>query len=139
MEREADYTDFPKLCRPGRNSNNRCIQLNVNLLPDGLWVTTIAEITKKWIDENEFKGEGTVWSLCRPSADFGGLISAEFVLCWKLSGFKEYLYENMRKISTDCVRWSYIDFSPNDGWTTVCHVQEGKVWKEIDAITWSSM
>ena len=137
MEREADYIDFPKLCRP-QKSNQRCIQFNVDLIPDFDWGTHIYELTKKWVKEKKFKKQGTIWSICLPSVDFGELIHAEFILPCGLPGFKDFLYKELMVISHDSVKWSSTVFLREDPWITVCHVQEGKVWQQLDSTLWSS-
>ena len=136
LERKADFVDFPKLCYP-RSGVHACIQLNASAIPDGYWASAVEDIAKSWVQEKHFEGVGTIWSFCSPSVDFQALTSNEFILACKLPRFADYLFRQLNEMVRDCAKRGYVQFRKGNGWATICHIQEGKVWLEMDPSLWS--
>lgn len=121
------------------------IEVDTDHLPyDGAFEDALYAATKEWVKRKKFSGTATIWTWGTSSCNFieHGVVWSVFVVPFGLgagTSFLEHLHSHLSR-KLNCVRFGdYVTPNEDDGWSGVCHVQDGKVFQVIDAITWSEV
>mgnify|MGYP003984346069 CR=1 FL=1 len=119
------------------------LELNINKLPEEHrhdWLRFISQPTKEWLGKSKYKGKGTIWIIFSPSLNFNNeLTQSIFLIC---QGFKEdffgFLYQEVKSELGNLV--TCLDqmtiHKEIDGWNAILHVEQGRVWRPVDAEEW---
>lgn len=121
------------------------IEIDINYIPEkyqGDWTKAIVELTKKWIDSKNFSKKGTIWMWTTSSVNFHHNVPerSEFIIPMGFPrNFLLFLNSNLKtNFGNDVIRLSdYIN--SGDEWTTLCHVEDGKVWKNLEGYSYSQV
>lgn len=141
---DKDYVEMtPDLVL--RKTTTPAIQVFIDHLPDTEpqdWQPTVRKFTKEWIESNDFEKEGTIWfwgtNAVYQGADIVQPAWAEFAVPFGFgSGFFDFLLRSLKRLWGSAVKISsYVVVNISEGWSVLCHAKDGKVWQQIDPITW---
>jgi len=118
------------------------IEIDINHIPEkyqGDWTQVIIKATKKWIKNNSFSKKGTIWMWTTNSVNFhrNAPNFTEFIIPLGFpKNFLMFLNTNLKKnfVNRNVRLSDYVKFS--DEWMTLCHVENSKVWKEVETYTY---
>jgi hypothetical protein len=118
------------------------IEIDINYIPEAYqtkWTKTVIEITNEWIKTKCFTKRGTIWMWTTSSVNFHHQMATPSEFIVSLGFPKDFLTFLQTKLKiyfgSQTIRLSdYV--SLNDEWITLCHVENSKVWKEIEAYTY---
>ncbi len=101
----------------------------------------IQTLAAQWVQHHEYDGHGTIWHWGSPSVNFGHQgYSIFFVFLGMPESFREYINTEM-KVLKECVRvtsdWLVPD--PAGGWAVMCHIEDKKVWHQLDHVLWQEV
>lgn len=128
-----------------RKTTTPAIQVFIDHLPDTEpqeWQPTVRKFTKEWIESNDFKKEGTIWfwgsNAVYQRTGVNEIAWAEFAVPFGFgSNFFDFLLRSLKSLWGSAVKISsYVVVNISEGWSVLCHVKDGKVWQQIDPITW---
>ncbi len=139
--REAVFDEFPLLVIP--SSSVSSIEIDVDFIENeqyqnGKWEDLILKHTATWVEKNDFKGKGTLWSLGSDSVNFHHhSFSMFYVIAGMPKEFKNYLDEKLSVLGKQVRKNSdYVKPSPSEGWSPRCQIQDGAAWGILDVVTW---
>lgn len=118
------------------------VEVAIDLLPaeiKGNWRRAVESSTDVWVRSQGFKKSATLWMWGTMSINFNNVPGwSEIVVPVGLPKlFLSYLHDGLSKRLRNCVRFSEaVHLLRDDGWTAICHVQDGIVWVEEDADLW---
>ncbi len=139
-------SEFPKLVHS--NETPICsIEIDVDSLSQeekyqyGGWEDVIKKITAQWVEAHDFSGTGTIWAFGEPSANFH---HQSFSMFYAVSGmpkkFKDFLASEIMILGKHVRPHSdYVTPNLAEGWDARCHIEDGKVWEELDASLWQEV
>lgn len=128
-----------------RKTTTPAIQVFIDYLPDTEpeeWQPTVCKLTKGWVESNDFEKEGTIWfwgsNAVYQRAGVNEIAWAEFAVPFGFgSGFFDFLLRSLKRLWGSAVKISsYVVVNTSEGWNVLCHVKGGKIWQQIDPITW---
>ena len=135
---------FPSLVRP-KKQEICSIEIDIDSLQQkeefkfGQWSDLIAKLTAVWVEKNNFSDRGTVWAASYPSTNFGHQSYSMFLAILGMpDDFQSFITNELSDKFGQYAR-TYSDYvipSENNGWNPRYHIQEGKVWKSSDPVTW---
>jgi hypothetical protein len=116
------------------------IEVSVDHLPyDGAFEDAIYAAAKTWVGKNNLTSPATIWTLGSSSCDFPGLGQtwSVFVLPFGFgSKFPEFLRRQLAEKLSYVRNGPGISLNPDDGWRSVCHIQDGTVYQVGDVASW---
>jgi hypothetical protein len=118
------------------------VEVAIDLLPlqfEGKWRRAVESSTDAWVRLKQFKKPATLWMWGTISINFNNSPGwSEFVIPVGLpKSFLIHLHADLLKKFGKGVRSSEaVQLVRDDGWTPICHVQDGVVWVEEDANVW---
>jgi hypothetical protein len=107
----------------------------------GGWEDVIKKITAQWVEDNDFSGTATIWAFGGQSVNFH---HQSFSMFYAVSGmpknFRDYLASGISVLGKHVKPYSD-SVLPNltEGWDARCHIEDGKVWEELDAASWQEV
>lgn len=121
------------------------IEIDINYIDENYqaeWTKIIIKITKEWITTRNFSKRGTIWMWTTSSVNFHHQMAtpSEFIVSLGFpQDFLTFLESKLKKyFGSKTVRLS--DYAClNDEWISLCHVENSKVWKEVEAYTYRSV
>lgn len=128
-----------------RKTTTPAIQVFIDYLPDTEpqdWQPTVRKFTKEWVESKDFEKEGTIWfwgsNAVYQQNGVNEIAWAEFAVPFGFgSGFFDFLLRRLKRLWGSAVKISsYVVVNISEGWSVLCHVKDGKVWQQIDPITW---
>lgn len=137
---------FPELVFHDRTSVP-ILELNIDKLPEEYrhdWLPFFSGTTKDWLKKKpKFKGKGTVWVIHNPSLNFDNewTRSAMIIVQGFSENFFEFLYLEVKSELGDlltCLDQTIIH-EEIDGWSPLVHVEQGRVWRPVDAEEWEEV
>ncbi|MDX8405721.1 MAG: hypothetical protein R8K50_06160 [Mariprofundus sp.] len=138
--------DFPNLLMPdGRPVSS--IEIDVDSFTReenyqfGGWNDLMRSITAAWVTQHAYDGTGTIWQWGSPSVNFGHCSYSMFYAVLGMpQSFRKYLSAEIRELG-DYVRPHSDEVIPAlaDGWDTMCHVEDRKVWEPLDPTLWQKI
>ena len=136
--------NFPEYVRK-EGGIRPALEVSIDFLPtqfEGRWLDPVREFTSRWVRRKKFNKKGTLWMLASISTN---LISrhpespapslSEFIVQF---GLPELFFDEL----TDALHKSFngqaavtemLPFRREDGWTPICHIEEGYAWKAEDS------
>jgi hypothetical protein len=125
------------------------VEIAIDFLPaayeDGNWQRGIHEVVAKWVAEKKFAGTGTLWTwttlsinLASRHPQYAMPTMNEFVVQFGFPAwFEDYLKEALvAKFNNQVGSFDIVAPRRDDGWMPICHVEQGRVWKCVDADLW---
>lgn len=146
----TDLLEFPEFSwREG--SIAPALEVSIDFLPEpleGQWLDVVREFTASWVKANEFKKSGTIWmwgtmsvNLVSRHPEYPVPSWSDFLVQVGLS--KRFLAELDAHSSFHFGGQSGVTeqlaLRRDDGWTPVCHVEQGRAWEQVDGDTWAPL
>ena len=125
------------------------IEVSIDFLPQkyyGNWHRSVHQFAENWVLNHKFQRKATIWMWGCMSVN---LVSAhpnnpvpswsDFLIQFGLpskfwGGLRMYLDS---EFAGQCGGTKMLPAIHSEGWTPICHVEQGKVWTLVDADTWS--
>lgn len=122
------------------------LEIRIDELPDeyqGRWHDPVFAFTKDWVAEKSFGKTATLWQWGGmsvnpiPGAEPGW---SEFIIAFGvpqtyLHGLARHL---VKKFGGKARITEHVTAQTNDGWAAFCHIEEGRVWREIGPHEWKT-
>ena len=118
------------------------VEVAIDLLPsqfEGKWRRAVESSTDAWVRSKGFEKRATLWMWGTMSLNFSNLPGwSEFVVPVGLpKSFLKHLHAGLSETFRNGVRFSEaVQLVRDDGWTAICHIQDGVVFIEEDADLW---
>lgn len=125
------------------------LEIAIDHLPDELqarWLPAIHRYTRHYVQEKYLSGSATIWNWCEMSANFAAtgklpgrsMFHVVFGLPEDfLSGLEAYLADCLGSAHVGIKEYKQVNW--DDGWMAVCHVEQGKAWRKVDAFEWEEI
>ena len=139
--------EFPEhVCSEG--ASKLALEVSIDFLPkkfDGQWLDTVRRYVATWVAKHDFEKKATLWmwgtmsvNLVSRHPDHQTLSWSEFIIQFGLpKAFLPELEGRLRSQFDDQVAITEeLSFQFDDGWTPICHVERGIVWKPDDPDSW---
>jgi len=126
-----------------RTGSFLAIEIDIDNLPDEYkprWSLLVSKITKKWIENNDFKKPATIWFWGCQSVNFHHPHASwsEFIVPLGFPDtFSQYLIQQLQHVGGTAARLDYL--TPRSDWAILYHVENGQVWQQIDTETWEEV
>jgi hypothetical protein len=142
-----DSLEFPDLeWKEGKAQP--AIEVSIDFLPQrfrGKWHRAVHEVTAEWMGKHPFKKRATIWmwgcisvNMISRHPEHAQPSWSDFLIQFGLPNtFIPYLEHRLASLFKDQAAITEV-LHPvrEDGWTAICHVEQGRVWKESDADVW---
>jgi hypothetical protein len=124
------------------------IEVSIDFLPaeyKGAWHRAIHEFAARWVKAKKFQKTATIWMWGTISTNLVSRHPENPVPSWSdfliQFGLPEAFWTDLeqhlaREFAGQCAITMMVEPSRDDGWTPICHIEQGQVWKEVDADTW---
>ena len=105
---------------------------------NGEWEPLVGSFTFDWVQAEHFSKLATIWMWLSPSVNFHHPGYSVFIAQFGLPvAFFRALESHLSSLLPGKIRLSdHVQPNRSDGWRSRIHVQDGKVWKPLDAIEW---
>jgi type I restriction enzyme R subunit len=137
--------DFPDLVSKS-GARKLCLEIAIDCLPEALqigWMRYLHEFTHAYVRKTGFTGRATIWNYCEFVSAFSceaapisrSMLHVAFGLPDSfLKDLEAYLRSRLGARNV-AIR-QYVGFRSDDGWMSVCHVEQGRAWRPVDACEW---
>lgn len=144
-KRQVKTLHNPKLIFKDRESVP-ILEFNIDQFPELYkpdWYPFVVRPTKEWLRKTKYKGRGTLWAISNPSLNFGDeWVQSVFVI---VQGFRETFFGYLLKETKDelenlvtCLENTVLH-RDYDGWNPIAHVEQGRVFRQVDVEEWEEI
>jgi hypothetical protein len=132
-----EYPDY--VSKDGRQLS--AIQINSDDIKER-WQGYVRLFAARWVGKHSFLKRSTIWQHERLSIDFQPVINhhlmTTFICQFGLqSRFVEALFRDLcRRFDDKFFRFDSIVFNESEGWSPICHIEQGSAWEQIDTDIW---
>lgn len=144
----AEELQFPDLVWK-EGSQMPAIEVAIDLIPEeyrGQWHNPIYSFTQRWLSKQKGQKRATLWMWGTMSVnsvsrhpETGGPTWADFIIGFGTGAkfIDELSHHLTSKFGGHAGITEYVNARKDDGWAAICHVEQGKVWRPEDSITWT--
>ena len=136
---------FPDLVKK-TNSPVPALEIGIDYLPKKLqigWMDHILQFTQRYVESNSITDKATIWNWGGYSQNLShngepGFSMFHIVFGLPTSFLPALELHMQQKLGINNVGIKeYVLYHPDDGWTAVCHIEQGRAWETVDANEWA--
>jgi hypothetical protein len=125
------------------------IEVGIDFLPAkclGSWHRVVHGFADTWVQKHRFQKRATIWMWGCMSANLISRHPDNPIPSWSdfliQFGFQSSFWDELRmyldrEFAGQCGGTEMMQAIRDEGWTPICHIEQGKVWTRIDADTWA--